>query len=96
MDCISLIPVGEASDDSLDLSVAVEKKQVADRARSRYQFRQQRLEQNKQAHRKPPKQPSVMQSKIIGTSAERKRAVVQAAIKRAIAARNQVAAKDSP
>jgi electron transport complex protein RnfB len=97
MDCISLIPVDEERDGSLDLSVAVEKQQVADRARSRYQFRQQRLEWNKQAHRKPPKQPSVMQSKIIGTLAEeRKRAVVQAAIKRAIAARNQVAAKDSP
>lgn len=96
MDCISLIPVHEERDDSLNLSAAVKKKQVADRARSRYQFRQQRLERNKQANHKPLKHPNIVQPEIIRTPAEeRKQAVVQAAIKRAIAVRTQATANNS-
>lgn len=97
MDCISLIPVHEERDDSLNLPAAVKKKQAADRARSRYQFRQQRLERNKQANHKPLKHhPNIVQPEIIRTRAEeRKRAIVQAAIKRAIAVRSQVTANNS-
>ena len=96
MDCISLIPVHEERDDLLNLPAAVKKKQVADRARSRYQFRQQRLERNKQANHKPLKHPNIVQPEIIRTPAEeRKQAIVQAAIKRAMAVRTQATANNS-
>ncbi len=96
MDCISLIPVHEERDNSLNLPVAVKKKQAADRARSRYQFRQQRLERNKQANHKPLKHTNIVQPEITRTPAEeRKRVIVQAAIKRAIAVRTQATANNS-
>jgi electron transport complex protein RnfB len=90
MDCISLIPVTEKSNDKLSLSANAVKKQAADAARSRYQFRLQRLAREKQAKKKPLQHKNTVQMKIISTSAEaRKQAIVQAAIKRAIAARSQ-------
>lgn len=97
MNCISLIPVDENMNDVLHLPVDVIKKQAADRARSRYQFRQQRLEREKQANNKSLKHKNIVQSAITSTSAEeRKQAIVQAAIKRAIAIRTQVVPNNSP
>lgn len=90
MDCISLIPATEKSDDEFSLSADVVKKQAADAARSRYQFRLQRLVREKQANKKPLQYKNTVQPEIISTSAEaRKQAIVQAAIKRAIVARSQ-------
>ena len=97
MDCISLIPANEAMDNSFNLPVDAIKKQAADTARSRYQFRQQRLEREKQADNKPLKHKNIVQSEITRTTAEeRKQAIVQAAIKRAIAARTQIVKNNSP
>jgi len=75
MDCISLIPAAEKTGDS---------------ARSRYQFRLQRLAREKQISPKAPKSKAIVQPKITPTAAEeRKRAIVQAALKRAMAIRAQ-------
>lgn len=97
MDCISLIPVNEEMDHSLNLPADAIKKQAADKARSRYQFRQQRLERDKQANNKLRKRKNIVPSEMTQTSAEkRKQAIVQAAIKRAIAARTQTIQNNSP
>lgn len=97
MDCISLIPVKEEMDNSLNLPIDTIKKQAADKARARYQFRQQRLERDKQADNKRLKRKNIVaSSEMIQTSAEkRKQAIVQAAIKRAIAARAQTVQNNS-
>lgn len=96
MDCISLIPVNEEMDYSLNLPTDAIKKQTADKARARYQFRQQRLERNKQASNKPLKRKNIVPSEMMQTSAEeRKQAIVQAAIKRAIAVRTQTIQNNS-
>ncbi len=90
MDCISLIPVTEKRDDEFSLSADVVKKQAADAARSRYQFRLQRLAREKQAKKKPLQHKNTILPEIINAPAEaRKQAIVQAAIKRAIAARSR-------
>ena len=90
MDCISLIPVTGKGDDEFSLSADAIKQQAADAARSRYQFRLQRLAREKQANKKPLKHKIAEQAEIIGVSAEaRKQAIVQAAMKRAKAARSQ-------
>lgn len=90
MDCISLIPVTEKMDNPLSLPADLVKKQVADAARSRYQFRLQRLAREKQANKEPLKHTIAEQAEIISVSTEaRKQAIVQAAIKRARAARSQ-------
>lgn len=96
MDCISLIPINEEMNNSLNLPADAIKKQAADRARSRYQFRQQRLERDKQTNNKPHKHTNIAPSEITPTSSEkRKQAIVQAAIKRAIAARPQIIQNNS-
>lgn len=96
MDCISLIPVNEEMDYSLNLPTDAIKKQAADKARARYQFRQQRLERNKQASNKLLKRKNIVPSEMTQTSAEeRKQAIVQAAIKRAIAVRTQTIQNNS-
>lgn len=90
MDCISLVPANEKMDDSLNLPADEAKKKAANIARSRYQFRSQRLEREKQADRKTLKHKNIVKSEITQTtSEERKKAIVQAAIKRAITARDQ-------
>lgn len=94
MDCISLIPVTEKMDDASGLPADAIRKQAADAARSRHQFRLQRLAREKQANKKPLKHKNIVQPEIISTTAEaRKRAIVQAAIKRAIAARSRTIQK---
>lgn len=96
MDCISLIPVTEKRDDEFSLSADAIKKQAADTARSRYQFRLQRLAREKQAKKKPLQHKNTVQPEIINAPAEaRKQAIVQAAIKRAIAARSQTVKNNS-
>ncbi|MBL8498973.1 MAG: electron transport complex subunit RsxB [Nitrosomonas sp.] len=83
MDCISLIPAAEKTGD-------IRQKLAADSARSRYQFRLQRLAREKQINPKAPKSKAIAQPKITPTAAEeRKRAIVQAALKRAMAIRAQ-------
>lgn len=97
MNCISLIPADENIHNPLNLPTDVIKKQAADRARSRYQFRQQRLEREKQANNQSLKHKNIVQSAITPASAEeRKQAIVQAAIKRAIVARTQSVQNNSP
>jgi len=94
MDCISLVPANEKMDDSLNLPADEAKKKAADVARSRYQFRSQRLEREKQADRKTLKHKNIVKSEITQTtSEERKKAIVQAAIKRAVTVRTQAVKK---
>lgn len=96
MDCISLIPVDEKVNDSSNLPADIIKKQAADTARSRYQFRQLRLGRNKQVNKKSPRHKNTAQPETARTAAEaRKRAIVQAAIKRAIAIRTQAVETNS-
>ncbi|TXI29962.1 MAG: RnfABCDGE type electron transport complex subunit B [Nitrosomonas oligotropha] len=91
MDCISLVPADERIGD------ADSKKQAADHLRARYQFRLQRLGREKQVRKKILKQKTVVQTEITQTTAEeRKKAIVQAAIKRAIAARTSSINNNSP
>lgn len=84
MDCIDMIPIKQPAS-----SLSSEQKQKsADQARSRYQFRLQRLEQEKQI-----KKNIAAKSQIVKKTAspeERKKAIVQAAIKRAATARAQM------
>ena len=84
MDCISLIPVNKEMNNSLNLPADVVKKQAADRARSRYQFRQQRLEREKQTNNKSLKLQNHVQSEPSESTKtfaqERKRTIVQAGI----------------
>ncbi len=78
MDCIRLIPA--------------DKKHIpnADNARLRHRFRLQRLEREIRTHKKPQKNKTIEHSEIPCTAAEaRKKAIVQAALKRAMAIRNQ-------
>ena len=83
MDCISLVPAAKKTDDAA-------KKQAADIARSRHQFRQQRLERLKPADRKTPQTKITQQPAPTQQSAEmRKQTIVAAALKRAAAVRAQ-------
>lgn len=83
MDCISLVSVNEMTDDAC-------KKQAADNARTRHQFRLQRLEQEKQTSKQALKPKAAVQPVIAKhTAEERKKAIVQAAIKRAMSIRAQ-------
>lgn len=89
MDCISLVSATKKTDDAA-------KKQAADIARSRHQFRQQRLERLKQADRKIPQTKITRQPEPTQQSAEiRKQAIVAAALKRAAAVRAQQASGQS-
>jgi hypothetical protein len=84
MDCISLVPVDENKNDA-------RRKQVADNARARHQFRLQRLEREKRAGKTESKhKPVAPAEKNLASADERKKAIVQAAIQRASAARNRV------
>ncbi len=86
MDCIHMLPVeGETSTTKQE-----DKKKAANLARSRYQFRLQRLAHEKQARRERLMLTNVVKSHIAKTPTseeDRKKSIVQAAIKRANAAR---------
>ena len=63
-------------------------KKAANVARSRYQFRLQRLARDKQTHRQSIKHKNNVQSESTVVTAElRKQTIVQTAIKRALTAR---------
>jgi Na+-translocating ferredoxin:NAD+ oxidoreductase subunit B len=101
VDCISMIPPGKRiSSAGAKPHVAIddlllhqdENRKAADRARARYQFRLQRLEREKQEQdeklaQKTGAVTSVNVSPVVAASADLKKAVVQAALKRAIAGR---------
>ncbi len=90
MDCISLVPAGKATDEA-------SKKRAAGIARSRYQFRQQRLARKKQAGQKKNPATTTPQPKPAQQSAEaRKQAIVAAALKRAAAVRARQTNKQPP
>ncbi len=94
MDCISMEPVKVKTPATLQ----VEKQKSADLARARYQFRLQRLEREKLAQQARLAQRNSAKSQTVKTPAspeDRKKAIVQAAIKRAAAARAQMVENDS-
>lgn len=88
MDCISMLPVKEQS-----ATLQENKLKAADQARSRYQFRLQRLEREKQAEQERLVLKNGAKSHMVKTPVsadDRKKMIVQAAIKRANAARVQM------
>ncbi len=90
MDCISLVPVDESKNDA-------HQKQVADNLRTRHQFRLLRLEREKKTGKAESKHKPIAQAeKNPATAEERKKAIVQAAIQRAAAARNEAIHQHSP
>jgi H+/Na+-translocating ferredoxin:NAD+ oxidoreductase subunit B len=85
MDCISVMPIEQQT----VVSLQEDKQKAADLARSRYQFRLQRLARGKQAEQARLAQRNVVKSQVVKTPTspeDRKKAIVQAAIKRASAA----------
>lgn len=89
MDCITMMPVQEPSGHT-STAVHIFNKKKADRARQRYQFRQQRLERKKPKHPKESaKNTPAKADRPANTNEDRKQAVVQAAIRRAAAIRAQ-------
>jgi electron transport complex protein RnfB len=81
MDCIHMIPINDKLSNEAN-------KKAANVARSRYQFRLQRLARDKQTHRQSIKHKNNVQSESTVVTAElRKQTIVQTAIKRALAAR---------
>ena len=90
MDCIRMIPVDKEITDSASSPADVAKKQAAERARSRYQFRQQRLAHIKQIDNKVRTEKFIQPPKDNQVSAEvRKKSIIAAALKRAAAIRVQ-------
>jgi len=87
MDCISMIPVDKKAADPASSSVDAVKKQAADKARSRYQFRQQRIAQVKQTDRKARTKELIQPPQAQTNPEARKQAVIAAALKRAAAIR---------
>ncbi len=90
MDCISMIPVHQTH--SLDQQA---KKEAANHARARYQFRLQRLEREKQAQTEKHAQKAMKkkQENVVTTANDevRKKAIIQAALKRAASIRAKAA-----
>jgi len=85
IDCISMVPVGEQAEYATE-----EFARRADRARMRYQFRQQRIERKKISVKEKtmPETPVIPDNPVLSDK-ERKHAIVQAALKRAAAMRAQ-------
>ncbi len=85
MDCISMIPVSEQPEYATE-----EFARRADRARVRYQFRQQRIGRKKvSVKEKTMSETPVKSDNPVLSDKERKHAIVQAALKRAAAMRAQ-------
>ncbi|MEO8992926.1 MAG: RnfABCDGE type electron transport complex subunit B [Nitrosospira sp.] len=103
VDCISMIPSkaraansashGDAKTD--DLPIFEDDRQVADRARARYQFRQQRLEREKQQREERLTQKAEDMSSISSSATDLKRATVQAALERAMAVQARASKKNN-
>lgn len=97
MDCIQMVPVMEHRHDSHDPLAEEARRNAANTARLRYQFRVQRLERQKQAAKEKRLLKSAVKSKVTPVSADdRKKAIIQTAMKRAMAARAQVTKNNSP
>jgi len=96
MDCIRMIPVDKKVTDSVNSPIDVVIKQAANKARSRYQFRQQRLAYGTQVDNKAHTEKSIQLPQDDQGSAEvRKKNIIAAALKRAAAIRAQVASKSN-
>lgn len=103
VDCISMIPskvraAGSAGNDDAridDLLILEDDRQVADRARARYQFRLQRLEREKQESEERLKQKTEGMSGISSPAPDLKKATIQAALERAMAVQAQASKKNS-
>jgi Na+-translocating ferredoxin:NAD+ oxidoreductase subunit B len=103
VDCISMAPSkaraansashGDAKTD--DLLILEGDKQVADHARARYQFRLQRLEREKQESEERLRQKAEAMSGISSSATDLKKATIQAALERAMAAQAQASKKNS-
>jgi len=94
MDCISMLPVKE----QISATLQADRQQAADLARSRYQFRLQRLEREKQAEQERLALKNGAKSHMVKmpiSAEDRKKLIVQAAIKRANAARAQMVENDN-
>lgn len=91
MDCIRMIPVQKTNVPNQHA-----KKEAADRARARYQFRLQRLahEKQKQTEKLARKAINKDQTRTATTHDDtRKKAIIQAALKRAAAIRHEIVKK---
>lgn len=104
VDCISMmIPskvraaASAGNDDARidDPLIPDDDRQVADRARARYQFRLQRLEREKQENEERLKQKAEAMSGISSPATDLKKATIQAALGRAMAAQAQALKKNS-
>jgi len=94
MDCISMIPVDKKVADLANSSIEAAKKQAADKARSRYQFRQQRITHDeKQADRKARTKELIQPPQAQTNPEVRKQAIIAAALKRAAAIRARTESK---
>jgi Na+-translocating ferredoxin:NAD+ oxidoreductase subunit B len=99
VDCISMIPIREQINGARAMPYVImddlsmyedEKKKAADRARGRYRFRLQRLEREKQEQEERFAQKTgAAKSVNISSAGELKKAVVGAALQRAMAAQTQ-------
>jgi electron transport complex protein RnfB len=103
VDCISMVPAKARVVDSADrggaktddLPTLEDDKQVADLARARYQFRLRRLEREKQKSEERLAQKAEAMSRISSSTPDVKKATVQAALERAMAAQAQALKKKS-
>ena len=103
VDCISMIPSKARAANSADNGdakiddplIPEYDKQVADRARARYQFRLQRIEREKQESEERLTQKAKAMGSISSSTADLKKATIQAALERAIAAQAHAPKKNS-
>jgi electron transport complex protein RnfB len=103
VDCISMVPAKARVVDSADrggaktddLPTPEDDKQAADLARARYQFRLRRLEREKQKSEERLAQKAEAMSRISSSTTDVKKATVQAALERAMAAQAQALKKKS-
>ena len=103
VDCISMVPPqaravgsvdnGDAKID--DCLILEDDKQVADRARARYQSRLRRLEREKQESEERLAQKAEAMSRTSSSPTDLKKATIQAALERAVAAQTQAMKKNS-
>lgn len=89
MDCISMIPDDRKATNWVSTSVDAAKKQAADKARSRYQFRQQRIAHEKRIDHKARTKEFIQPSQTQISPEVRKQGIITAALKRAAAIRAQ-------
>lgn len=89
MDCISMIPVNKKVTDWACSSIDAVNKQTANKARSRYQFRQQRIAHEKWTDLKTHTKEFIQPPQTQISPEVRKQAIIAAALKRAAAIRAQ-------